>query len=283
MKKETILLTGGTGFIGRHVLSILLADGFNVRLITRGLSREIGRNREGIEIVSTDNAFLESREWWTKQCAGVNRVIHLAWYVEPGQYLNSLKNLECLTGSLNLALAGIASGISKFVGVGTCFEYDLEDSMPKDSDSKLNPNTIYASAKASLYFLLKNLFTLSKIDFAWARLFYLYGQGEDERRLTPYLHRQLSNGLIAELTSGNQIRDFIDVKLAAQQIVEATFNSATGSINICSGKGISIRQFAEEIADLYGAHDLLKFGARQDNITDPQYVVGSLKMVKGGK
>ena len=208
---------------------------------------------------------------------GVDRIIHLAWYVEPGEYLNSLQNLECLTGSLNLALASIGSGVTKFVGIGTCFEYDLEGCIPRDLDAKLNPNTIYASAKASLYFLLQNMFKLSEIDFAWARLFYLYGEGEDVRRLAPYLHRQLSNGLIAELTSGNQIRDFIDVKLAAQQIVEATFNSATGAINICSGKGKSIRQFAEEIADLYGAHDLLKFGARQENITDPQYVVGTLK------
>lgn len=277
MKKRTVLLTGGTGFIGRHVLSQLLADGVHVRLIARTRVKQLDGPSEKVEVVYTTNAFLESIEWWTKQCTGIDRVIHLAWYVEPGKYLDSLKNLECLNGSINLAIASIRSGVTKFVGIGTCFEYDLDEPTPKKISSQLNPKTIYAASKASLYFLMQNLFKSSGIDFAWGRLFYLYGEGEDSRRFSPYLHHQLSSDLVAELTSGFQIRDFIDVKEAAKKIIEIANNNTNDAVNICSGRGVSIRQFAEDIADLYGKRDLLKFGARQENITDPHYVVGSLE------
>ena len=277
MNKETVLLTGGTGFIGRHVLSLLCAEGINVRLITRIPAEQLAKDFRKVEVIHTPNAFVESAEWWIKQCEGIDRVIHLAWYVEPGKYLDSFKNLECLNGSVNLAFASIRSGVTKFIGIGTCFEYDLEEPVPKKTTSQLNPKTIYASSKASLYFLLLNLFQATKIDFAWARLFYLYGEGEDSRRFSPYLHRQLSCGLEAQLTNGSQIRDFIDVKFAAKRIIDIAFNSTNGATNICSGHGVTIRQFAEEVADLYGRRDLLKFGARQENITDPEYVVGSLE------
>ena len=278
MSKETVLLTGGTGFVGRQVLFKLLADDFHVKLITRtpvetGLFKKTSIN---LEAVYTPNAFTESIEWWNKQCEGVDRVIHLAWYVEPGKYLNSLKNLECLNGSMNLAVACIHTGITKFVGIGTCFEYDLEGMLPKKKNDKLDPKTIYAASKASLYFLLLNMFKSANVSFAWGRLFYLFGEGEDDRRFSPYLKRQLSSGLEANLTNGSQIRDFMDVKDAAKKIIEIAFDSTNGAVNICSGRGISIKQFAENIADLYGRRDLLKFGTRQENITDPQYVVGSL-------
>lgn len=274
MNNEIVLLTGGTGFVGKHVLSQLLADGIRVRLISRTPIDDLDEISRRAEVIYTPNAFLESVEWWEKQCIGIDKVIHLAWYVEPDEYLNSLKNFECLNGSINLALASIRSGVTKFIGIGTCFEYDLEEASVKKPNSHLKPRTMYAASKLSLYFLLLNLFKSTGVKFAWIRLFYLYGKGEDSRRFIPYLHYQLSRGLEAKLTSGSQIRDFMNVEVAAKKIIDITFNAKSGAINVCSGNGISIRQFAEEIADSYGRRDLLRFGARQENVTDPQYVVG---------
>jgi dTDP-6-deoxy-L-talose 4-dehydrogenase (NAD+) len=112
------------------------------------------------------------------------------------------------------------------------------------------------------------------IDFAWCRLFYLYGEGEDARRLVPYLHQQLSNGVPALLSSGNQIRDFIDVTKAAQMIVDIALSDSMGPKNICTGKATTVREMAESIAEQYGRVDLLEFGARQDNLFDPPVIVG---------
>ncbi len=69
--------------------------------------------------------FAESVEWWKHQCADIDMIIHVAWYAEPGKYLDSTQNMDCLIGSLNLAKAAMLAGVKRFVGVGTCFEYDL--------------------------------------------------------------------------------------------------------------------------------------------------------------
>jgi dTDP-6-deoxy-L-talose 4-dehydrogenase (NAD+) len=111
-------------------------------------------------------------------------------------------------------------------------------------------------------------------------VFYLSGEGEDSRRLVPYLRAKLAAGEPAELTSGNQVRDHLDVREVAQLIVNHALGDETGPINICSGVPVTVRQLAERIADEYGRRDLLKFGARPDNPLDPPYVVGIKKETK---
>jgi nucleoside-diphosphate-sugar epimerase len=79
-----------------------------------------------------------------------------------------------------------------------------------------------------------------------------------------------------ELTSGSQVRDFLDVREAGEMIVQSAMSDIQGAVNICSGIGITVRELAEKIADEYGRRDLLKFGARRENQMDPKFVVGVL-------
>jgi dTDP-6-deoxy-L-talose 4-dehydrogenase (NAD+) len=134
--------------------------------------------------------------------------------------------------------------------------------------------TPYAGAKAALFMALAQWLPSASVEFAWCRLFYLYGAGEDKRRLVPYLRSKLHNGETAELTSGKQIRDFLDVADAGNVIAEVALGNQAGPINVCSGVPITVRQLAEKIADEYGRRDLLKFGMRKDNLVDPPCVVG---------
>jgi dTDP-6-deoxy-L-talose 4-dehydrogenase (NAD+) len=163
--------------------------------------------------------------------------------------------------------------VTRIVGIGTCFEYDLTGGMLA-IETPLRPLTPYAGAKAAAFMALSQWAPKQGIEFAWCRLFYLHGEGEDSRRLVPYLRSKLAAGEPAELTSGNQIRDFIDVREAGRIIAETALGHAQGAVNICSGMPITVRQLAESIADEYGRRDLLRFGARQDNLIDPPCVVG---------
>jgi len=181
--------------------------------------------------------------------------------------------MDCLIGSLNLAKGAAKAGVKRFVGIGTCFEYDLANGM-LSVETPLKPLTPYAGAKASLYLSLLEWLPSQSIQFAWCRLFYLYGEGEDERRLVSYIRKQLDKGKPAELTSGKQIRDFLDVLDAGRKIAEVALSERTGPMNICSGKPVTVRQLAEQIADEYGRKDLLQFGARPDNLLDPPNVLG---------
>jgi len=269
-----VLLTGATGFVGRQILKALSESGIKVRVVIREGTQSRLANLDTIEsIVTTMDLFAENSDWWANVLRGIDTVIHAAWYAEPGQYLQSPKNLDCLQGSLNMAKGAAQARVRRFVGIGTCFEYDLSHGI-LSIETPLKPLTPYAGAKAAAYMALSQWLPGQAMGFAWCRLFYLYGEGEDARRLVPYLRAKLAAGEPAELTSGNQIRDFIDVSEAGRLIAEAALGTAQGPVNICSGNPITVRQLAENIADDYGRRDLLKFGVRPDNLIDPPCVVG---------
>ena len=271
---KRLLITGATGFVGRQVVEALRSQSASIVAVVRpGSEALLGELGDNIRPLSTPDLFAETEAWWEEQCRDIDTVLHLAWYVEPGKYLTDTRNLDCLTGSLRLAKGAVNAGIRRFVGVGTCFEYDITDEV-LSTDTRLNPESPYAAAKAALYSNLLHWLPTQEVDFAWCRLFYLYGEGEDSRRLYPYVCEQLRKGEPVDLTSGKQIRDFLDVAVAGKQIADIALGSAAGAQNICSGIPVTVRQFVEQIAEPYGRQDLLRFGCRPDNLVDPPCVVG---------
>jgi dTDP-6-deoxy-L-talose 4-dehydrogenase (NAD+) len=266
----TFAITGATGFLGRQVVAALRARGVRLRLIGRGSAPP---GADASEWRSTDDLFGASSDTLRGLLDGCDTLVHLAWHVDPADYLSSPRNLDCLRGTLNLAQACAAASVRRFVGVGSCFEYQL-DAGPADVETRLAPVTLYGASKAAAYLSLSRYFAGSAVEFAWCRVFYLYGEGEDPRRFVPYLRAQLAAGKPAELGSGTQVRDFLDVRLAGEQIATIAACGVCGAVNVCSGRGTSIREMAEGIADEYGRRDLLHFGARAANTADPATVIG---------
>ena len=271
---KSILLTGATGFVGTQIIKSLQNYNVNIIPVVRNGKESLFKDCLKIKkIISSRNIFKESEVWWKNKCKDVDVVIHAAWYVEPGKYLYSSRNLDCLIGSLNLVRGAINANISKFVGIGTCFEYDLTYKR-LSVKTPLKPISLYAASKVSLFTILSQLLTKSSIKFNWCRLFYLYGEGEDKRRFIPYLHSQLSKNNEVDLTTGEQIRDYLNVSEAGKIISKVALGNYKGAINICSGKPVSIKQLAEKIADIYSGRDLLNFGARKKNLLDPPIILG---------
>lgn len=269
---KRVMLTGATGFVGRQILSALLRAEVEVRVVVRRGS-ESRLPASVSDIVQTDDLFAENNSWWSATSQCVHTIIHAAWYAEPGKYMQSAKNLDCLRGSIEMALGAMNAGVKRFIGIGSCSEYDLSEGF-LSTQTPLRPTTVYGGAKAATFVALSNCLPQFGVGFAWCRLFYLHGEGEDQRRLVPYLRARLSAGEPAELTSGTQTRDYLDVRSAGAQIAEVALGEKTGAVNVCSGEAETIRNFAEKIADEYGRRDLLRFGVRPDNVFDPPCVVG---------
>lgn len=269
-----ILLTGATGFVGRQVLLALAERGCAVRAVVRKGSQDRIAASDTIEsVVTTEDLWAESETWCAEACRDVDTIIHAAWYAEPGLYLQSPKNADCLAGTLRLAQGAARAKVRRFAGIGTCLEYDASGGTLSVA-TPLKPATPYARAKVDAFNALSQMLPRASIEFLWCRLFYLYGSGEDARRLVPYLRARLSAGEPAELSSGSLVRDYLDVRDAGRMIADAALGTAQGAMNICSGNAVTIRALAERIADGYGRRDLLRFGARPDPAHEPPCIVG---------
>jgi len=277
MKKTLkILITGSSGFLGSQIVNTLKKkDNIELILIVRKKNKDLSK-LDNVKMILTKDLFSETVSWWKRRTKNIDIIIHSAWYVEPGKFMTSTKNFYCLNGTLNMALGAAKSGVKKFVGIGTCAEYDTSNGY-LDINTKLNPTIPYSAAKASLFIALEKLLPMHGVDFCWCRVFYLFGENEDKRRLVPYLRERLSKGKKALLGSAEGIKDYINVTKAAELIVKHSLShKGVGAKNICSGKGITLRNLAEQIADEYNRRDLLVFGARKSNPFDPPVVVGIL-------
>ena len=79
---QTVLLTGATGFVGRQILNSLVERGMSIRAVVRtGKQDSLGRD---VPTVTTPDLFAESVAWCAQTCAGIDTVVHAAWYAEPG-------------------------------------------------------------------------------------------------------------------------------------------------------------------------------------------------------
>ena len=267
-----VLLTGATGFIGSHTARALLGRGHAVRAAIRdgsALSRiadvQASLERATCDLWRATPSELESL------CRGADVVVHTAWYAVPGKYLSARENLDCVAGTLRLIEAAAAAGVKRFVGVGSCFEYEFTDA-PLPESAAVSPLSLYAASKLATRYQGEQLAKLIGIGFAWARVFYLYGPYEDERRLVPSVIRAFLRGQPADITSGRQVRDFLHAADVGSALAAIAGSDLAGVVNVGSGEPVTIRQIVETLESITGRKGLARFGARPDNPTDPPYV-----------
>ena len=274
MKAPTTLITGSTGFLGRALVRQFSALQVPLLATVRTDSNLRQAERDNLaQYIVVGDIFDQEVENLAEILASVDTVIHTAWYTSRADYLNSGGNLRAINGSIKLAQAAAASGVRRFIGIGTAFEYGYQES-PIQSDSGLKPTNLYASSKVATYYLQRQLLGSAEVDFSWVRLFNLYGEGESPDRLFPYIRNQLSEGKKALLGAPNRVRDYLDVDVAASQIARISLGDYVGCLNVCSGVGVSIRQVGESIAEEYGRPDLLEFGVAVREGFEPLESVG---------
>jgi dTDP-6-deoxy-L-talose 4-dehydrogenase (NAD+) len=115
-------------------------------------------------------------------------------------------------------------------------------------EMETHPNHPYGYAKDALRRQLEYLRAAHPFALTWARLFYLFGEGQSEKSLRPQLKRCAERGnKVFDMSGGEQLRDYLPVTDVAKYIVLMALNRADiGIVNICSGKPISVRRLVED-------------------------------------
>lgn len=255
-----VLVTGASGFVARHALAPLAAAGLEVHTAGRRPPPVAVARHHAVDLLDAPVVARLVRDLRPA------RVLHAAWMVEHGAFWTSPANLDWTAATLAFARACAEVGTARFVGVGTCVEYDWSDGGASDrrEGDALAPSTLYGTAKASTFALLSAFFRQAGPSFAWARLFHLFGPGEDPRRLVGSLVAALAAGRPADLASGRPVRDMLATPDAGAALAALTLGGVDGPVNVASGEAIAIAALAREIADVAGAAGLLRVGARPD-------------------
>ncbi len=265
-----VLVTGASGFIGRHAVSALLRAGADVHAVARE-SAPLDCPWYCLDLLEPENARSVVRQ------VRPDAVLHLAWCVEHGRFWTDPANADWVGATLVLARAAIEAGVQHFTGVGTCYEYDWPSSGDcHERDTPVVGHTLYDIAKTSCRGVLDALFAAHGLDFAWARLFFLYGPDEDARRLVASVAKALTLGQAARCSQGLVVRDFMDVRDAGEALAAMTLSRITGAVNVASGQGARIADVATRLGQLAGRPELIKLGALPDRPDEPRRIVADI-------
>jgi nucleoside-diphosphate-sugar epimerase len=197
--------------------------------------------------------------------------VNAAWYTEPGKYLSSLMNIDLQCATLSLAAKLAERGCRRFLGIGTCIEYDTAYGFLSEQ-TPLAPGHLYAAAKAGTFLALRHLGLVTGMQIVWARLFYLYGPDEHSGRLVASITRDLLRGDHARTTPGAQVRDFLHVEDAASAICALVHSDVVGAFNIASGCPVTVESIVNQVAAHAGYPERVLLGALPYAPNDPMFI-----------
>ncbi|MFA5786447.1 MAG: NAD-dependent epimerase/dehydratase family protein [Actinomycetota bacterium] len=267
-----VLVTGAGGFVGSHVSRALVERGHQVSVLLRqGTGAERIEDLRGrVQVLTADLTDAGAVEAAVAD-AQPESCLHLAWYAEPGAYLRAAaENLGSLAGGANLLAALIRNECRRVVLGGTCLERSVEEPS----------RTVYAAAKRALHLVADRL-TDSGLSAACAHLFYLYGPGEDPRRVIPSVALALLRGEQVGVTAGDQIRDYLYVTDVASGLCAVLESDLSGGVDVCAARGLRLREVLESIERETGCAGAIRFGARPYGRDELFEAVGDARALHG--
>ena len=250
---ESLVIVGGTGFIGGHLAKRAIDCGFKTYVLSLNPPSE-SQKIQKVEYIQADISNLEELNEKLVITA-YDYVVNLSGYVNHSSYLDGGRSVvDChFNGVQNLLEVIDWSSLKRFVQIGTSDEYGNHLS-PQSEKMPPSPISPYALAKTSSSNLLQMLYHSENFPAVILRLFLVYGPNQNNLRFLPQIIKGCINGDSFPVSAGNQIRDFCYVEDIIDGIL-MTFNKneANGEvINLASGMPISIKNAIEIVQKIIG-------------------------------
>ena len=266
---KRVLLTGASGFVGRHAQTRLLELGYEVHAIGFRASDEWAD--PGVHSHTCD--LLGEGE-----CAALLRsvrpthLLHLAWCAVPGKFWTSLENLRWVSASLDMTRAFAEAGGTRAVYAGTCAEYDWSSGRCSEEETPLRPNTLYGTCKHALQSILTQAHEEMGLSIGWGRLFFMYGSHEPQGRLVSSIVTALLQGKPIACTQGRQVRDFMHIRDVADAMAALLDSAVGGAVNIASGDARPVADVIRLIGEATERPDLVQWGEREARPHEPERI-----------
>ncbi len=272
-----IFLTGGTGFVGSHLLNLLSTTPHHVTALCREQSKTcIDIKKQPVWL----NKNMDKLE--TSDFSGIDTFIHLASIgVSPKTATwNELFYWNVLV-TLDLFEKAHKAGVKRFVVAGTFAEYGLSadnyEYIP--AEAPLLPTSAYAASKAAAFIAAHAFAIENQIELCYLRIFSAYGEGQYINNFWPSLKSAALNGEDFLMTPGGQIRDFMPVEKVAEAFLYASEDITIVKkgiptvANVGTGNTITMLEFAEKCWAEFGATGKIIAGAKTYRPNEPMRYV----------
>lgn len=253
-----LFVTGGAGFIGRHLVDSLLREGHSVTVfdISSKSSAE-SKLDTSVKVIKGD---IKDYEVLSNSLKSHDGVIHLAARISVLESISDpeLTNSVNVDGTVNLLHACAEKNIKRFVFASSAAVYGESRDLPISESSHINPLSPYGASKVAAEYYIKAFSNYFDMNSVILRVFNVYGKGQSDEYagvITKFVDRILDNKNPIIYGDGSQTRDFVYV----DDVVEA-FSCAIKNIdgkcgqvyNIASGKFVSIKELADLMIDVSG-------------------------------
>jgi nucleoside-diphosphate-sugar epimerase len=270
---KTVLVTGASGYIGSHVVSVALERGYHVLTASR---KPETLDPRAINIAS-DFSDISANSFTANMKPDV--CIHLAW--TDGFVHNSRAHIENLPRHVNFVSSLIDADVKHFAGLGTMHEVGYWEGAI-DELTPGQPRSLYGVAKVALRDAARLELAGAKGVFQWLRAYYIFGDDNRSKSLfSKILSHEHAGKRTFPLTSGNNLYDFIHVRDLARQILTAsTQTEVDGIIECCSGEPVSLRSKVEEFMSKNALKIVPEYGAYPDRPYDSPGVWGNADKIR---
>ncbi len=256
MEKRKILVTGGAGFIGSHVVCKMLKAGYQINILDNfATGKKINiPDHERITLFEGDIRDPQIVDMAVRDCTVI---IHLAAIVGVEQVIaQPLQTVEVETiGTHNIVAAARKYGVKKILYASSSAVYKRVGSQGSQETDELGLVSTYAIAKRLNERYLSALTETDNISVNCLRFFNIYGERQDTRMVIPRFFAQATTGQPIEVFGcGTQTRDFtsvIDVSEAIYQLIQRP--TLNGTFNISRGQETTIGELAAMIKKVTGS------------------------------
>ncbi len=266
LHRSKIVVTGGSGFIGSHLVRRLLAEEAEVAVTVRyGNVVKNERLRwcwDRIRVIEADLRNRGALE--AVRAFGPEMVFHLAAYNHVGQSFNQVEECFDVNAKGTANLFDLCESASRFVYISSSEVYGHQTSVPFTESMEPQPLSPYAITKyaGELYCRMKQRMERSGRTVI-LRPFNAYGPYQSSKAIIPELILNCLRGLPIECTQGEQTREFNFV----EDLVDGFLRAATrkkpvdGPVNLAAGREVAIRDLVHLIAKITGTKSELRIGA----------------------